>query len=247
MNRRIHGEKTIIDPATVERFFQMRSEKFGGTNPVVSMLYQDSNPALAQARDAHEKAKLLPLLDLSPEDRVLDMGCGLGRWAGDFQGRVARYHGTDLVANLIEIARKTFADDPAISFEALPAQDNRADMLACPPPFSVILIAGVLHYINDADCRAAVANVLECAAPAARILVRGPVAVEQRLTLDTIWSEELSFDYSAVYRTEAEYRELFAAWLDNGFEMKLSERLFPTHLNNRRETEQHFFLLERKG
>ena len=49
---------------------------------------------------------------------------------------------------------------------------------------------------------------LQLCAPGGRIYLREPVAVEQRLTLDRFFSKELEHEYSAVYRTVAELKDM---------------------------------------
>ena len=41
--------------------------------------------------------QILPLLDVSTSTKVLDIGCGIGRWAEAFVGKIDFYHGTDLI------------------------------------------------------------------------------------------------------------------------------------------------------
>ena len=243
--KRIHGDKVEIDEGAVGRFFETRAAKYDDTNPAVSMLYQDSNPELAEQRDRNEKNVILPLLRLEETSRVLDVGCGVGRWADALAGRVARYHGTDLMESLVCLARERHAGRADITFQAMKAQDLTASALECPPPFDLAIVAGVLHYINDRDCEAilrAVANC--CAGSKARLFIRGPVAADTRLTLQQVWSEELQHEYSAIYRTVAELEELFASALGEAWSPVSAGALLPQQLGNRKETFQYYHILE---
>ncbi|MCG3148406.1 MAG: hypothetical protein PCFJNLEI_01849 [Verrucomicrobiae bacterium] len=246
MSNRIVIEKVEIDENAVTKFFEERVTRYDEKHPVVAILYQDSNPALAESRDQHEKSVALPLLEIQPTDRVLDIGCGIGRWANALAGKVARYHGTDLIKGLTDIATQRFAGTPHVTFQALKAQDNHPDRLTTPPPYDLVIIAGVFAYINDCDCLTVLKNVAECCAPKARIFLREPVGVERRLTLKNIWSDELKHEYSAIYRTAAEFLEMIAATLGRaGFTVAQHAPLLPPELSNRKETTQHYFLIKR--
>jgi SAM-dependent methyltransferase len=246
MKGRIKDESVEIDTGNIAKFFEHRAERYSDVGSVVSMLYQDKNPDLAVARDVFEKEKLLPLLSAGKADRVLDIGCGVGRWAETFLPLGVDYHGTDLVAELIKIAQARFKDQPRFSFQVVASQNARPDTLTKDVPFSIILIAGVLQYMNDGDCRATFENAAMCSAYGTRILIRVPVGTPSRLTLSGIWSAELNHEYSAIYRTASEYVELFDEILrPAGFSVVENSPLYPDALNNRDETRQHFFLLKR--
>jgi len=246
MTNRILNERIDIDEGAVTAFFEDRVTRYDAAHPLVSVIYQDSNPELAKARDEHEKRVVLPLLVLSPALSVLDIGCGIGRWADALVGKVGRYHGTDLIQGLIDIAAKRFSNSPTFSFQALKAQDNYPERLTVAPPFDLIIVTGLFTYLNDADCDNVLSNILRCCAPKARIFLREPVGLEQRLTLKDIWSEELQHSYSAIYRTADEYLSMISAGLGTqGFSVVRSAPLFPSELSNHKETTQHYFILDR--
>lgn len=246
MNRRITGDRTTIDTDMLRDFFRSRARRHSESSPAVSMLYQDSNPELAAARDRVEKDMLVPLLRLHAQDRIIDVGCGVGRWAYVFASRVRRYLGTDPIDELLQIARAAFAAHPDVAFQNIAAQDITAKRLVVSGPFDVAIAMGVLHYLNDDDCLKALGAVASVMADRGRVLIRVPIGVEQRLTLDSIWSDELHASYSAIYRTDAEYR----AYINDvfgrvGFRVERGEPLYPAALNNRVETLQYYYLLER--
>jgi hypothetical protein len=86
----------------------------------------------------------------------------------------------------------------------------------------------------------------ELCAPDGKIYLREPVAVQERLTLDRFYSEELRYEYSAIYRTVAELEELLAqAQLVPAFAIQVSACLFSADLEKRAETRQHYFILQK--
>ena len=50
-------------------------------NPYVSVLLGDQNPEYALAWNTFEKENILPKMDINDTCNVLDIGCGIGRWA----------------------------------------------------------------------------------------------------------------------------------------------------------------------
>ena len=51
MNNRIKKDKVSIDEKAVTDFFENRAQRYDEKHPVVAVIYQDSNPELAEARD----------------------------------------------------------------------------------------------------------------------------------------------------------------------------------------------------
>jgi len=228
-----------IDYRKTFDFFQSRGQA-AGANALTATMYQD--PDLADRRDRAEKQTALPLLEPTSYDNVLDLGCGTGRWASALSSTVKSYLGIDFSEPLLEIARQRF---PKLSFQRMNVAELNADTLPERPRFTLIICSGILAYINDADIESLFAQLSRLAAERSRIYLREPMAKGSRLTLDRFWSDELQTDYSAIYRTRTEYLK----FLDRieGFSVRAEGEPFPQELQNRAETEQRFFLLERQS
>jgi len=240
-NGRIKGRKISLGDAHVADFFAGRTQRRDPKNPYVSVIYQDANPELALQRDAEEKALILPKLELRPDSRVLDVGCGIGRWADALQGRVARYVGVDFSPEMIALAQARH--DPAFAdFTVMAAQDISAEALG--GGFDRAIIAGVFIYMDDEDIVRCVSGLKGMLAPDSIVYLREPLALEERLTLNGVWSEELQQHYYAIYRTRDELTDLLQA----GFGAAVAPVFEPLYkdagLNNRRETQQFYCLLK---
>lgn len=242
---RIYGRPVDLETEKVHEFFERRGKSISVEHPITSVLYQDHDPQLAERRDAYEKARILPLLGLHQAASVLDVGCGIGRWAGALAGKVRRYHGIDFSESLVDAARERNSS-AGFSFQVLAAQDAQPSRLDVAGPFSHVLIAGVLIYLNDADLLRSLDAVAACCAEGALIYVREPIARKERLTLSSFPSAELNSTYSAIYRTEAELLAAFqASVLSSGFRVTLNDQLYHDDMNNRSETAQRVFVLQR--
>lgn len=234
--------REISYEATLD-FFESRGRHASAEKPQTATMYQDEQ--LARRRDACERDTVLPLLAPKPHDRVLDLGCGYGRWAEVLAGRIGEYVGVDFSAELLRLAHAR--NLPASHFQRLPAQEISAASLVRPGPYSLFLCSGILIYLNDADVTRLARGIVQVAAPAARVYLREPMAITgDRLTLDRFPSVELQRDYSAIYRTPEQCHALFGAVLHAaGFSCAVERSLYPPALCNRKETEQQIQLWER--
>jgi SAM-dependent methyltransferase len=233
---RYTGTTHEISYAATLEFFESRGRGASSTAPQTATMYQDKT--LAERRDACERETVLPLLSLRGDERVLDIGCGYGRWAQILNGQVGRYLGVDFSGELLRVARELRL--PGAQFQQLAAQHVTADKLIEPAPFDLFVCSGILIYLNDADVAALGSAIAAMAAAGARVYLREPMAVSERLTLDRFPSAELKQDYTAVYRTTAECRTLFGEPLRAaGFSLTTEQALYPLELCNRKETEQH--------
>lgn len=241
-NKRVKGTIITIDNSSVNDFFKDRASKYNQNNPLKAVLYQDNNPQIAIDRDLKEKKKLLPLLNLIKSTKVLDIGCGIGRWAKTMAPLVNKYHGTDLMPQFIDIAKEECKEFSNVTFQSISAQEITDTSID--GKFNLIFISGLLMYLNDNEIRN-LFNVLNSYMENyCQILIREPIGIEERLTLNKVWSEELQCEYSAVYRTKFELASIIESSLTN-LELVNSDFLFDDKLNNRVETKQYYFLYER--
>lgn len=238
---RIYGDQIDLPELGVKSFFKERSTRSDSDNPYISVLYQDKNPELAISRDRHEKEKILPLLRLSKTDDVMDVGCGIGRWAEGLYDQVRSYTGIDLDEGLISIAKSYFQQYPACHFYCLSADQVNAPPVCARGPFSLLIVSGVLLYLNDSAIVQFFSNCRQLLRSGANLYIREPLAINNRLTLNGVWSDDLEQEYYAIYRTKAELSYLIDEGLQCGLErMDFLPLYDDENLNNRAETRQFY-------
>src|SRR5690349_24905404 len=66
---------------------------------------------------------LRSVLHIEPTDRVLEIGCGVGRIGRELAPLCAEWHGSDISGNMIEFARTRTRDIPNIFLHELPQPD----------------------------------------------------------------------------------------------------------------------------
>jgi len=243
---RIKGSIEHLDKTAVLAFFEQRAVKAESVGPLRAVIYQDKHPNLAEERDALEKETLLPKLHLDADLSVLDNGCGTGRWADVLIPVCRTYVGADVSPGLIEIARARCGHHEHARFHVCAAEHLALDALQVGVPFDRIVSFGVLIYLNDDDVIGALEAMVGCAATSCRIVLREPVGIDERLTIKEHFSTDMDQVYHAIYRTEAELAAMMRqVCFEAGFRLLDSGDMYPPALNNRTDTKQMYFVLER--
>lgn len=247
--RRIKGRPVTIDYGSTQAFFEARGQRHYA-NPLSATMYQDEQPELVAARDLAEKQRVSSLLSLEGIGKVFDIGCGIGRWGWFFADYCPglRYLGVDFSASLIEQAKREseIRGFDKLNFQVMSATCLHSNALLLPGPFDLLLVSALLMYLNDEDCIKVLSDAAHLCAPGGAIYLREPIGLEERFTLDRFYSDELSDEYSAIYRTVEELRGLLLRALQGtGLAIEQEDLLFPESLEKRAETRQYFFILRR--
>ncbi|MEJ2631634.1 MAG: class I SAM-dependent methyltransferase [Acidihalobacter sp.] len=242
-------EKPRIDREAVGSFFDERARKAAELGAIRAVIYQDKHPDLAERRNASEKASLMPLLDLDASQRVLDVGCGTGRWTGDILASGAYYHGTDSNEGLLSVARNHYRNSARCRFSVAPIEALTLQSIQENKPFDRILCAGVLIYLNDEEVLEGLRSMMEMLSSTGRLLLREPMGVDSRLTIKRHYSADLDQVYNAIYRTESELESMvISVFIDTRFSITGKGNVYEDpSLNNRTDTRQRWLLLERRA
>jgi len=242
---KIMNEKQNIDYNNTKAFFNRRANKYNAINPYSVTMYQDNDPELVNRRNSVETQKLIKLLNIDRNSKVLDLACGIGRWADAIGERVEKYIGIDFSEDLIKIAQKR-NKNPNVSFVvgSVTELDSLVDINST---FNIILFIGAMMYLNDEDAIKTLEQVEKRCDSKARICIREPIGIESRLTLKDFYSKELDDNYNAIYRTRDELIQLMVpSLLHKRFTVEEEDFLFDeSRLNNRKETSQYYFILNR--
>lgn len=242
---RIKTKKVNISNRNIKNFFKGRVNKLG-INPITSVLYQDAHPEIANMRDLYEKKFVLNKIKFYGTDNVLDLGCGIGRWADVLKDKVKQYIGTDYIKEFIDYAKERYKTNKNLKFICCSAQNTTWDKLKIKNKFSKVIIAGLFIYLNDDEVIQVAENIKELSSENTIIYLREPCGIDTRLTLDNIWSDELNQSYNAIYRTRKELLTLIFKVLDK-YEIIFEGDLYDdNNLNNRQDTKQQVVILKLK-
>ena len=215
---RIYGEKIEINTSFVRAFYDKRAamidEKGWGA---VSLGDEDSSIA-AKVYD-HDKETLFPKLGITPTARVLELGCGMGRWAKIVLPHCDTYCGVDFSKEMLDAAKKICRGDlDRSSFYHMTASEAvEKDAQFFGGAFHCIIISGICMYINDLELKHIFELIPFLCQTHCAICIKEPAAFEKRLTLNEFPSEALHSNYNAIYRTPQEYASFFQPLLETGF------------------------------
>ena len=249
VEHRIYETKTDINTLNTRRFYDSRAKSLDRMEcPYTAVLLGDQNPQYAKEWHHFEMEHILPQLGLNTASCVIDIGCGIGRWAESIIPHVRYYYGVDFSKEMIEVAKQRCVfythnyDFFNYSFQETVTQPDIISHVK----FNVVIISGVCMYINDGDLR-------ECFEGLSRLLdehcllyLEETVAIEKRLTLDECPSEALKTNYDVIYRTPSEYNTYYQLLLDAGFH--IVQQGYLPHLNKEKtfsETERWYTILKR--
>jgi len=241
-------KKPEINKDSVFDFFEKRAAKVDEIGPIRAVIYQDKNPNLAERRDAAEKSLLFPLMNLDRFSTVLDAGCGSGRWAEVIIPHCAAYFGVDVSPGLVRVARERFDHYCNARFSVCSIDNISLEAIGARNYFTHILSFGLFMYLNDDEVTMSLNRFVNMAAANAKVIFREPIAMQNRLTLQMHFSDDMEQMYNAIYRTEAELLDIVHATLgmENFTQIGCGDVFADASLNNRAETKQRWFLWERR-
>lgn len=247
MSDRIYNQTVDVDYKGVAEFFEKRGENKELAHRYNYVLYQDEHPELAVKRDRQEKEKISKSLSFHKGERVLDIGCGIGRWGEYLLEKGLYYVGIDASIHMIDIATvnlKKYKNKKLIigTFQELEEKliQNEETL-----GFDKIFVNGVFMYLNEADFYKALDDVKHQCNERAELYLKESMGVQGRLTLQDIYSESLTQNYSAIYRSIKEYRDAFQSCFGDSFTLLEEGKLFTEDLENRRDTIDYYFTYRR--
>jgi len=82
----------------------------------------------ARLTGAYTAKQVTSALDLAPTDRVLELGCGVGRIGLEIAPKVAHWEGADISKNMLDVARQRLSGQNNVGFTEL--KQSRLDGLA---------------------------------------------------------------------------------------------------------------------
>lgn len=114
-------------------------------NPDFFSSYMELRANESGFNTAVEEPAIYSLLPSLNGLRILDIGCGFGKFVSFcLQNEAAYILGTDISQNMISEAKKRF-NDPRASFAVVPAEDFKADNGS----FDLVVSSMCFHYVRD--------------------------------------------------------------------------------------------------
>ena len=246
MKERVYGEKINIDTENTISFYNQRAKTIKTRErEYTTVLLGDQDPDFSVKWDAYEKQFILPKLKLTKEKVILDIGCGIGRWAEAVVGQCKEYYGVDFSSEMIAVAKENIKKENC-HFYTMSLVDALSDSKITARKYDLVLMAGVSMYINEDELKESYRLLRNLVNKDSLFYFEESVGKKERLTLNHIWSEDLQDYYGAIYRTREEYKSLIDEYI-NGVEY--IEEGYMNFLDKEEQTEtSHWYaLLQYKG
>jgi SAM-dependent methyltransferase len=205
MKGRIYGEKTGISSENVKSFWDNNAKKDASLKSVLLGYDFSDNSA-----DLHNQKETKIVLDFIGEGKknILDVGCGIGRWAYNLKSIIQEYDGIDFSEEFVKAARNNFEGSDEIRFHHMSATNIDAAKLR--KKYDVVIISGVSMYINDDMLDKLYESINRLTGKGALLYMQDTTSLlATRLTLKDFDSKELKTKYNVIYRTRDEYEALF--------------------------------------
>lgn len=166
----------------------------------------EADPRLSQYRDRAEQRVFFARTGelLGPDARLLEVGCGGGRWTVALARRVREVVATDIAPRMVERARERVEaeglDNVTLAAGSLEALDYDG-------PFDVVYLGSCLHYVGDAALAEGMGRIAAAASDDCVLISRDTVSLIGR----TFHRSELyGGDDPAIYRPIEAYEEVMA-------------------------------------
>ncbi len=186
-------------------------------------------PELADYVHRAEKRHLFRVL--KPRGRVLDLGCGTGRWAFEFAPHCDYVLGVDFAEGMIRRAQEEAQRRQMrnVEFRVGSVESFRSE-----ETFDIIILSGVLVYFPDDALAAVLQNVAAMLNPGGVVVSRETVGIHRRIEVQNEFHEKVEDAYSAIYRLPEEYETHFrAAGLELAYREDFTPLNFPMILYRR--------------
>jgi len=224
-NGRVYGKQTTIDSENIKAFWNNNAKKDSSLKSV--LLGYDFNENSADLHNQKE-SKLVNNFIGNSKRTILDIGCGIGRWAYNLKQIIEKYDGIDFSEEFVKAANNNFIDFPEIMFYCMSALNiDTSKLLDC---YDLVIVTEVSMYINDDELEKLYYYINKFTRKNSLLYIQDTTSLlETRLTLKDFYSQELKTKYNAIYRTKEEYEKFFNKFLpafvltENGTELLLDK------------------------
>lgn len=231
---RIYGANISIHTENVQSFYDKRAslieQKGWGA---VSLGNED--PSIASRMYDYDRDILLPKIGINEKCRVLELGCGMGRWAKIVLPHCEAYCGVDFSEGMLKAAEKicgAYAKKSTF-FHLSVSEAVEKDPAFYNGTFHCIILSGVCMYINDKELASIFQHLPALTQDCCTICIKEPAALSERLTLNEFHSEALQSTYNAIYRTREEYTSMLKPLISAGFSV-VEQYFLPEEIGRKR-------------
>lgn len=215
----------------IRGFWEERAKRYKHQD-LVNASNLEANTELAREKHRQEHDVLMDYMRPEIGQQVLDLGAGHCAWASVFARIVAHVDAVEYADSMVELALHHIEAKALnnITLHHCAAQDFDSDRR-----YDTVLISGLTIYLGDDDLAKLLHQIHGYLRPGGRVVLRDGTGRVTPFTIRNRYSEELGANYSAHYRTAAQYIDWFT---EHGFLVQRHQNMFPdgSPLNKREET-----------
>ncbi len=238
---RVYDDKVRIDRDDVKDFYDDRAKRYSDLG-LKTVLLGDQDEKISKSIDDFEEKNILPLFTNRNDRKVLDIGCGIGRWAKKILDYSSVYCGTDISNEMVNIVENILVDSKVdYSLISATAIDALKQIYDSGRKFDTVILSEVCMYLNDDEIDELIkvlSKLLED--KNIEIYYADTIAFDKRLTLVKHFSSNLNSSYNVIYRNINEIPNKF---LENGFKVIKNGIMDNTNTNN--ETARCYYIFGR--
>lgn len=130
--------------------------------------------------------------------KVLELGCGNGRWALSIAPQVKAYVGVDFSHSALQVAQKQVEKNRSKNISLI--EKNIVEFMGA-DKYDLIYLSGVSQYLSDEEFQLTLEHIRPCCHPATVIVDRSTINLKQREIME-------NGDYWALFRTANELERL---------------------------------------
>lgn len=239
MKTRIYNKKINLDNSSTEDFWRHQSTA-SEYNLRTVLLGSDPSGIEQEKRNQTELEVVYTITKEINNINILDIGCGIGRWAENLFGQYNSYIGIDYSDEFITYNKNKFKKQENITFYKMSVEDLNIKQFS-PNNINFVICTGVLMYLND-DKLPQFFDFLTKLAPEYIYIQESISLMNDRLTLNQFSSKELNTSYNAIYRTKQEYEHFY-----KNFDIIKTDLLLDKNLGAREETNAQYWILRGKN
>lgn len=240
METRIRDKNIEITSDATKSFWQSRISK--GYNLKSVLLNEDAEDNQILNRNTKESNLLKSFLDENKKYKILDIGCGIGRWVSNLHNFIEQYTGIDYTNGFIELAKNKYKQ---FNVNFIQMSVTSIDLSALFSSYDLSILTGVCMYINDKDLPK-LFSVINALTTQTIYLQESVSLTNERLTLKEYYSNDLKRAYSAIYRIIPEYESFLKNYCTN-FKLVSKGLLLDAQTGKREETNAAYWILKRSS